>query len=106
MASIRSIQIQDGRHLVFEEDVPPDFAAGDAGVGMGGIDFAKSLAAIKSTVADVATELLNLPSAPETIELTFGVKLSTEAGAILAKAGGEANFEVKLGWSRPASKPV
>lgn len=35
---------------------------------------------------------------PTKTEVEFGIKLSVEAGAILAKAGGEANFTVKLTW--------
>lgn len=36
---------------------------------------------------------------PDEVELEFGVKLSTDANVIIARAGGEANFRVTLRWS-------
>jgi hypothetical protein len=35
------------------------------------------------------------------IEIDFGVKLDAEAGALLAKVGGEASLNVTLTWERP-----
>jgi hypothetical protein len=37
---------------------------------------------------------------PDGIEVKFGVKASGEASWLVAKAAGEANFEVTLTWSR------
>ncbi len=35
------------------------------------------------------------------VEIEFGIKLDVEAGALLAKAGGEAAISVTLTWERP-----
>ncbi|CAN5875402.1 hypothetical protein BH09ACT7_BH09ACT7_29000 [soil metagenome] len=40
----------------------------------------------------------SLDAKPDDIEITFGIKLTAEAGAIIAKVGGEAALEVKLAW--------
>ena len=37
---------------------------------------------------------------PDEIEVKFGIKASGEASWLVAKAAGEANFEVTLTWSR------
>ena len=42
---------------------------------------------------------------PDEIELTFGIKVSGGADWLIAKAAGEASFEIKLTWS-PHDKPV
>ena len=39
-----------------------------------------------------------LGSRPDSIEIQFGLKLSGELGAVLAKTGAEGNFSVKLTW--------
>jgi hypothetical protein len=39
--------------------------------------------------------------APDEHEIEFGLKLSAEAGAIVAKTAAEGHFTVKLRWSRP-----
>ena len=38
---------------------------------------------------------------PDGVELKFGIKVSGGANWLVAKAAGEANFEVSLTWSRP-----
>ena len=38
---------------------------------------------------------------PDEVELKFGIKVSGGANWLVAKAAGEANFEVTLTWSRP-----
>jgi hypothetical protein len=38
---------------------------------------------------------------PDEVELKFGIKVSGGASWLVAKAAGEANFEVSLTWSRP-----
>jgi hypothetical protein len=40
---------------------------------------------------------------PEAIELEFGIKLSGEAGAVIAKTSAEGHFTVKLAWKRRAA---
>lgn len=35
---------------------------------------------------------------PKDVEVTFGIKLTAEAGAIVTKVGGEAQLEIKLVW--------
>jgi hypothetical protein len=44
-----------------------------------------------------ATEALR-ELAPDKLELEFGVKLTAEAGAIIAKTSGEAHFTVSMSW--------
>jgi hypothetical protein len=43
---------------------------------------------------------LKLSERPTTIEVEFGLKLDSEAGVYIAKAGVEASFKVKLVWER------
>jgi hypothetical protein len=37
---------------------------------------------------------------PDSVEMTFGVKLDAQAGAVIAKTGVQGHFEVKLTWSQ------
>lgn len=43
---------------------------------------------------------------PDAVELEFGVKLSAEAGAVIAKGAAEAHLVVKLSWSPRQQDPV
>lgn len=56
-------------------------------------------------VTPVASAALNrlrrgLTAPADEVELKFGVKLTAEAGAIIASVGGEVNFEVTLKWKQ------
>jgi hypothetical protein len=68
------------------------------------------LAAKSSEVIDDAMGTINemserfrhavdrMPVRPSQIELSFGIKLSAEVGAIVSKVGGEAALGVRLVW--------
>ncbi|MFF4797031.1 CU044_2847 family protein [Streptomyces sp. NPDC001351] len=43
---------------------------------------------------------------PDTVELEFGVKLSAETGAVIAKGAAEGHLVVKLSWSPEQSRPT
>jgi hypothetical protein len=90
------------RTFLFEEDVADSDALQSVSVGdlEGKIDFKKAVDTIKDAAEQMGQQLAALPSNPSSVEITFGVKLSTQVGAIIAKAGGEANFTIKLGWSK------
>jgi len=59
-------------------------------------DFEKSIDEVLDHAGRVFRSLDKLK--PSSAEIEFGVKLTASAGAIFAKAGGEAVFNVKLGW--------
>ena len=40
---------------------------------------------------------------PDKSELTFGLKFTGQAGALIAKTGAEAQLQVKLTWEKPSS---
>lgn len=43
-------------------------------------------------------------SAPDEIEVSFGVRLTAEAGAVIAKGGVEAHLDVTVRWARPPAE--
>jgi hypothetical protein len=93
--------LSDGRTLVFEQDTALPGGAYPIGLGdlQGHIDFEAALETIKSAASRLIETFGTLAKPPEKCELTFGIKLNAAAGVILAKAGAEANFTVKMSWS-------
>lgn len=45
-------------------------------------------------------QLRQLADPPDEIDIAFGVKLHADLGAIIARTGGEANFQIALRWRR------
>jgi hypothetical protein len=66
-----------------------------------------AMSAIRQMARRVTATIQSLPALerPTTLELEFGLKLDAEAGALVARAGAEAGFNVRLVWEREA-RPV
>ncbi|MFF3329288.1 CU044_2847 family protein [Streptomyces sp. NPDC002888] len=55
---------------------------------------------VRPAAQDVLDSLRAMPQSPDRVALEFGVKLSADAGVVLARAAGEAHFKVLLEWER------
>ncbi|GGW59264.1 hypothetical protein GCM10010503_40560 [Streptomyces lucensis JCM 4490] len=53
---------------------------------------------VRPAVQDVLASLRAMPETPDRVCLEFGVKLSADAGIVLARAATEAHFKVALEW--------
>jgi len=60
----------------------------------------EALEGIRQMAAEAHARIASLDVAPKSLELEFGVKLSGETGAVLAKASGEAHLVVRAVWER------
>lgn len=56
---------------------------------------------VRAAAEDAIGSFAEMLPAPHELSIEFGVRLSAEAGVVVAKAGGEANFTVRLSWTRP-----
>jgi hypothetical protein len=116
MAYAGEIRLTDGSGVWVE------IADGESG-GVNRVGRAASLArATSETLQDamshvrpaldvIAEGLRGMAHVPETVRVDFGIKLSAEAGVVVAKAASEANFTVSVEWrprdgAGPASSPA
>jgi hypothetical protein len=53
---------------------------------------------IRGMASRFSGQLADLEVKPSQVELEFGVKLTAEAGAFIAKAGGEGALSVRMTW--------
>jgi hypothetical protein len=60
----------------------------------------KVMDAIHGVSARFSDLYANLPDQFTQVELSFGVKVTSEMGALIAKAGIESTFNVKLVWQK------
>lgn len=60
----------------------------------------QSLDRIRPVATALWEKLRHLPETPDQVTVEFGIKLSAEAGVIVARGATEANFVVSLEWSR------
>lgn len=62
--------------------------------------FEEALDQVKPGVDAIVEKLRSMSVRPDEMEVTFGLKMSAEAGAFIASASTEANFTVLLRWNR------
>lgn len=68
--------------------------------------FNHAMATIYSVAKRTATTIrsLKITEQPDTVEMTFGLKLTSEANALIVNAGVESQIEVKLIWNNDKKK--
>jgi hypothetical protein len=62
--------------------------------------FEAALEKIRPAAQAIIAKLRALHDPPDEIEVEFGLKMSAEAGAVVAATGLEANYRVTLTWRR------
>lgn len=67
--------------------------------------FETALDGIRPVAATIIKKLRSLHDRPDEIEVEFGLKMSAEAGVIVAAACAEANYKVTLTWKREQKQP-
>ncbi len=65
-----------------------------------------ALSDVRGAAAAALGQFQKMASQPDEVEITFGVKLDAQAGALIAKTGMQGHFEVKLKWSGKAPPMV
>jgi Trypsin-co-occurring domain 1 len=63
---------------------------------------ARAMGTIREMGERVAATVDSMSLRPTTVEVTFGIRLDAEAGAIIAKVSGGASLEVRLAWELAA----
>jgi hypothetical protein len=62
--------------------------------------FEAGLARVRHIAGALLEQLTDLPRSPDHIRAEFGIKVTAEAGLVVAKASGDAHITLELEWSR------
>lgn len=79
-------------------------ARGDEAVVHASQTFEQALDTLKPAAGAVVKKFRLLPDAPDSVQVEFGIKLSAQAGALIASTALEANFKVALTWKKETQK--
>jgi hypothetical protein len=75
-------------------------ARGDALAVAAELSFEQALDRIRPAADAMVGKLRSIATRPDEITVTFGLRMSAKAGALIAASGAEANFTVALRWTR------
>ena len=101
MQAVTTVRLVDGTSVLVEVDRTAPAGRRRAGIARAeGIDLEAAMQKLSTLTKQLADTVISLHPLPDQFEIQFGIKLSAQAGIILAKAGTEANFAIKLTWNR------
>ena len=100
--------LNDGSSILIEVKELPGMGADEGLVSLPGQQilvkaqksFSDSLEKIKPTAATIIDKVRSLPEPPDEVEVKFGIKMAAEAGAVVAAASLEGNYEITLKWKK------
>ena len=75
----------------------------EATIATANATFESALQTVRCAAEGILHQLLSLAEPPDEVAVEFGVKMSAETGAIIAKASTEANFKINLTWKKQAA---
>lgn len=105
MPTVVAIQLDSGESFLAEVDGPSHARGAVRGpaarlevLAESGKTFETALKNVEQAAEALMKRLRSLSKQPDEVTVEFGVKMSTEGGAIIAKASAEANFKITLNW--------
>jgi hypothetical protein len=110
MGRLLEFTTDDGA-VVVVESVEPGTGTRLVGRGDGGpaalasSTFEGALDGVRSAAQSALRVFRDGSLRPDSVELEFGVKLTAEAGAVIAKGAAEGQLVVRLGWSSERQAP-
>lgn len=102
MKKLIKYKLKDGSSFHAEIDVPESEGVVRAGhkdlPAEANIMFEDAINQVKPMAAVIIDSMRSITDPNPEIELAFGLKLTATAGAVVASAGAEANYSLKLRW--------
>lgn len=101
--SYGKIKMNSGAEVLFEVSEPVTGPVSKNGVATKlQKNFADIMEVVKETAESAHEGLQKIEKAakPNEYEITFGLKLSANAGVIFAQAGSEGSFQITLKWTK------
>jgi hypothetical protein len=107
MAELAQFPLSGGGVVVVETDTA-DLASrrvmrgngAEATIATANATFESALKTVRAAAEGILNQLRSLAEPPDEVAVEFGVKLSAETGAVIAKASTEANFKINLSWKK------
>ncbi|MFF4754100.1 CU044_2847 family protein [Streptomyces sp. NPDC002514] len=111
MARLVEFETEDGAVVVVETNDagPPGtrlVARGDGPAATAARSFEQALTGVRAAAQSALRIFRDGALRPDSVELEFGVKLTAEAGAIIAKGTAEGQLVVRLNWSADRTPPT
>ncbi|WP_320066100.1 CU044_2847 family protein [Micromonospora sp. RTGN7] len=75
-------------------------ASADDVLRKAGMSFNRAIGQARDAASAALTEFRSMADRPDEVEITFGVQLTAEAGALIARTGVQGQLQVTVRWHR------
>lgn len=102
MGQLLRFPLSDGGEVIVEVTEEPGLArAGRAGgaIATAATTYEEAIGRIRRTADATLRQFRQMTSQPSFVEIEFGVRLTAEAGAVIARTEAEAQLTVRLAWT-------
>lgn len=107
---IAQFSLEDGTKFLVEVEEPEGAAVERVAINTGQMvlqarqSFEDAIEIVKPVASVLISKLKRgLTTPANEVEVKFGLKMTAEAGAIIASVGGDVNFEITLKWKEESS---
>ena len=104
MNPLLSVPLGDNQHVLVELDGADEgiVRAAKPGevVGALGEAFGEALGRMRPMAEAIREQFNALPDRPQEVVIEFGLKVTAEAGIVVAHTSGDANFRIALQWKQ------
>ncbi|HEV2780439.1 MAG TPA: CU044_2847 family protein [Actinophytocola sp.] len=103
MSEVLRMRLDDGSSVLVENTEPARSGIDRVGrvrdaVAEAGDTLQEAVLRLRPAVDAIVTGMRGLASSPDKVKVEFGIKLTAEAGVVVARASTEANFKVCVEW--------
>lgn len=104
MSEVLRMRLDDGSSVLVEAAEPTQSGIDRVGrardaIADAGDTLQDAVLRLRPAVDAIVTGMRGLASTPDKVTVEFGIKLTAEAGVVVAKASTEANFKVGVEWT-------
>lgn len=106
MKQLIQFQLSTGESVLIEAEVPeesgivPSSRGVDTAVIKAQRTLDDALESVKPAAEAILAKLKGINDPPDEVEVSFSLKVSAEAGVFIASGSLEANYAVKMSWSK------
>ena len=107
MPELARFELEGGGSVLVDVDTEPGVArvSRQGRIRDARATFQTALGEVRDAALVALTQFRAMARQPDEVEITFGVRLDAEFGAVIAKTGMAGNFEIKLTWRSGAPDP-
>ncbi|WDZ87104.1 CU044_2847 family protein [Micromonospora cathayae] len=103
MTDVVEFALDGGGTVLVAVDTPPGITPATSADGLVrkvGVSFDRAIGQVRDAASAALGQFRSMADRPDEVEISFGVQLTAEAGAVIARTGVQGQLQVTVRWNR------